>query len=876
MLTSGADRQGLNNAYGALVGQVINEISNGRRKLQSSRHRMLQQVAFNPKTAKIYKLVDAACPDSAVEQATCQTVYARFNLYVSKEDAEAVYETYLNATQDAIEEGKLQRKLEEVDSGSAFFVERSSDPEGALSAVSSSRTPPVLEESDKDSPEEKTGLGILGIVLITAACAAVLVAIIAMSTIVPNQDRQKLLDSTKKSPEDTVAEDSNPGDDTDNDDRSDPPENEHRAAVVALVQTNCPDQLGNVDALLNQFSGREDDLIVTLQSMGQPGDESIGEDNESVEGDDESIESESSDELQQEDDLEEEIGGDGVGEPNHVQATTGLTGSAVSQEGPSKDGKVGGDHNESNRTSGSRSLALSKVFCPDSSALSRDYESSSETPVVVKEGEIEKSTTENSNHIEASRAGRKDQVTAEDVANEEASSAKASDRDLSLETGGNSEISEKPAGAQTDQDTQNATKDTQSGGKGATLPASDSPSVSDHDNTSAGSDGVGVDQGGRRTENKASEDASSDQKQNFVVECATEEKISRDQDVSTAHGDVREEEGNETSAAPPTSNIPVGSQGDCEEDNSIFASPAVDEQEEDTDAKENDGEEVVHGEQEEDIGAKENDGEEVEHDGMSMRKDDREVAEGEESSSLEAVSQSPLEAEAEVAQGGEPSVAKVQPGKGGHNDTTTSGGITEDLDGSSGVAGEDDLEASNYDARATTGIDVASGERGSSDHEDGVRSSAVFEDKEDDEQPQVTAGLLDNSGGASTMLSEDPNEDEFVHVDAAGADGGVESISEDQDQVSKGADDDSETQNSAKIVWTKEGDQWVPDTYESEASGESHSEYESDEEESEEEKESSWIKRGTDWVKDFVEEEVEESDDDSEEFESDSESESED
>ncbi|CAB9501176.1 Calcium-binding EGF domain [Seminavis robusta] len=279
MLTSGPDRQGLHNAYKQFVNEVVGELTTNRRRLKLSEHRR-RLVSYDPSSALVYKVTDTPCPPSAVEKSKCHTVHGRFNLHVPpEEDANEVYAAYVNATQAAIEEGRLQRKLEKVDPGSAFFVERPSDPEVALSSVSSRAiVDPDLQTNNEES--SSNGIGLLGIILIAAGCAAVLVIIIAVSTIVPNKERKKPDKNKKKS------EDKPPATEVSETDLSTAVVTEtssdesHREEVEELVRKNCPDHLDDVDALLRQFSGREELLILTLQNMAQEDDLHLAESND--------------------------------------------------------------------------------------------------------------------------------------------------------------------------------------------------------------------------------------------------------------------------------------------------------------------------------------------------------------------------------------------------------------------------------------------------------------------------------------------------------------------------------------------------------------------------------------------------------------------
>lgn len=67
---------------------------------------------------------------------------------------------------------------------------------------------------------------------------------------------------------------------------SSPPSNHYRAQIEELVREVVPDELGNVDAMMEQFVGREEELLETLQNMAEMavgGESSEGEDSEEYE-----------------------------------------------------------------------------------------------------------------------------------------------------------------------------------------------------------------------------------------------------------------------------------------------------------------------------------------------------------------------------------------------------------------------------------------------------------------------------------------------------------------------------------------------------------------------------------------------------------------
>lgn len=272
-LLSGPDKDGLNKAYVAFVSEIVANLQAiPRRKLMEVRERKLE-VNFDPATARVLRLEDTPCPTSAITGSACQTVSGSFDLYVSDMSIEAqdeLYYTYLNATQDAIDAGKLQEALESVDSMSSFVVE------GAVDPPLSNRSPLGAQQQQRQQPAEtdKNTISPIGVVFIIGLCGVILGVCIATFQSVRgkrenNRSKVAPLDangSNKHSATEALtghgegdlliyAPDSTP-------------EDVYRSRVEALVNKNCPEQADNVDVLINQFKGREDKLILMLQNLG--------------------------------------------------------------------------------------------------------------------------------------------------------------------------------------------------------------------------------------------------------------------------------------------------------------------------------------------------------------------------------------------------------------------------------------------------------------------------------------------------------------------------------------------------------------------------------------------------------------------------------
>jgi hypothetical protein len=86
-------------------------------------------VAFVAESAAISDILDTDCrePDLPADS-VCQKVYGSYNLTITDDNrtAEEVRAQYTEATNDALEEGKMQARLEDVDPYSPLSVARSS------------------------------------------------------------------------------------------------------------------------------------------------------------------------------------------------------------------------------------------------------------------------------------------------------------------------------------------------------------------------------------------------------------------------------------------------------------------------------------------------------------------------------------------------------------------------------------------------------------------------------------------------------------------------------------------------------------------------------------------------------------------------------
>ena len=275
-MLSGPDREGLNKAYVAFVTQAveIEQRNSKRRQLLQIQGRLLEVVAFDPATARVYKLSDTPCPDSAVKGAACQTVSGSFDVFVAdatQEDLNKIHEQYTAATQSGIDSGILQEKLEQADAFSPFVIEGAVDPPQPISSPL-----PIPTDADQDSTGGDDGISSMGIVFIIGACGIALG--VGISTFQygrrewkakhgknnPLSEHPKFVDTTEPwdGDDDVAAKWASTESGGDNS------ANRYQRQVESLVKKNCPDQMENIDTMLHQFQGREDELIKTLHDVG--------------------------------------------------------------------------------------------------------------------------------------------------------------------------------------------------------------------------------------------------------------------------------------------------------------------------------------------------------------------------------------------------------------------------------------------------------------------------------------------------------------------------------------------------------------------------------------------------------------------------------
>ncbi|CAB9502787.1 expressed unknown protein [Seminavis robusta] len=140
-----------------LVEQI--EGQNQQTRLLRLRSRYLAAVLL-PGSSRIVDIRDVECrADGTIpENATCQNVYGQYDLKVDdNDDKESVYNTYLQATDDAIEQGKLQESLAAASPSSPITVGGPIERESASAGGSETSIPVNMIQATQEEGEEDDG-----------------------------------------------------------------------------------------------------------------------------------------------------------------------------------------------------------------------------------------------------------------------------------------------------------------------------------------------------------------------------------------------------------------------------------------------------------------------------------------------------------------------------------------------------------------------------------------------------------------------------------------------------------------------------------------------------------------------------------------------
>jgi hypothetical protein len=127
-LQAGANRDGLNDAYGEFALKSLSQITSASSLRLSYLRRRKLVVDFAPGSDEIYLLVDSSCPDDVPARNTCQTAFGKFQVTITDEDPQELSDEYTGATQVLIADGLLQTVLTEVDPRNILTVVNASSP----------------------------------------------------------------------------------------------------------------------------------------------------------------------------------------------------------------------------------------------------------------------------------------------------------------------------------------------------------------------------------------------------------------------------------------------------------------------------------------------------------------------------------------------------------------------------------------------------------------------------------------------------------------------------------------------------------------------------------------------------------------------------
>ncbi|GKZ01331.1 hypothetical protein MPSEU_001084100 [Mayamaea pseudoterrestris] len=161
-LANGRRRRELDEAYAKFIEDLTNTIM-----LSRLRGRRLQVSDLKAGSPKIYQIDDSVCPAIVAPGATCQTAYASFVLFLrsNTQNKASITQSYQALSQIAIDQGKLDAKLKEINSTSEVTVVSSSLP----------IKPPESSEAAESTNDSDPSMG--AIIGIAAAVAVVIAAL---------------------------------------------------------------------------------------------------------------------------------------------------------------------------------------------------------------------------------------------------------------------------------------------------------------------------------------------------------------------------------------------------------------------------------------------------------------------------------------------------------------------------------------------------------------------------------------------------------------------------------------------------------------------------------------------------------------------------
>jgi len=276
-LSEGVDARQIQLAYNTFTAEAVAGMEESRPGRKMLRRRRLE-VALQSGSSSVYLYANSACPDGVSVNDKCVTAFGRVRLRVVDEDPDTVYSEYVDTSQIAIDVGALQRKLDDIAPGSLWTIQQSSTPVTPSIDVKA----PIEEDEDRGGYDLTLGL------IVSSAVAAMLVVIICLFIVLPQMRKNRELDQMKKEALaalreaeardraaaeelarnfEKLAEDAN--------ERSCKPpkhlhnekDNPYREQVEELIFQHCPDMIRELDSLLHQFRGREEDLVAVLEEF---------------------------------------------------------------------------------------------------------------------------------------------------------------------------------------------------------------------------------------------------------------------------------------------------------------------------------------------------------------------------------------------------------------------------------------------------------------------------------------------------------------------------------------------------------------------------------------------------------------------------------
>lgn len=164
-------------AYNEFVSQIIAEWTTQGGGTPANRQRL--EILFAQESADIYSLLDSPCPAPIEDQTRlCQKAFGRLDLHLNGENGRAIFSSYINVSQHAIQEGRLQMKLQEIDPNSMLTVMRSADEPAKTTKEPTVQENETLETFSPSSQKAEINTNVQDIALI---CILVFCAILGLS-----------------------------------------------------------------------------------------------------------------------------------------------------------------------------------------------------------------------------------------------------------------------------------------------------------------------------------------------------------------------------------------------------------------------------------------------------------------------------------------------------------------------------------------------------------------------------------------------------------------------------------------------------------------------------------------------------------------------